>query len=262
MAIYDLLSNYVSLRSEKTFNGYLKDYLNRYPNDKNVQKFNNLLNINDEICLYRDFPINIDLSSAANKRIDYRDISKIGNDFACADYIIYWQNEEIQRAIILSEGNIIEARGMFYCLTGKEAPLEKAADELLSLTVDSPELTDFFIQLQNKNCKINSLQRKIDTLYLNDPEHLKDQCIDLAENILQETKKNLPDLPEEGKAELIKRTILRIFLIKKTLYVKYMANQSILNNRHSGNSKEQRIFAKSYIDEIPFISFHDLWNIK
>lgn len=262
MAIYELLSNYAAFDGKCSYNGRLKDYIREYPDEKYIDIFSDISKINDEVCLYKDYPLKIDLNASTNKRIGYRDITKIGEEFATVPYILYWEIGNSQRAIILSEHSIIEARGMFYCLTGKGCAFENAIDEIMSLDINNEELVDCFLKLQKTNCNPSTLQKKTERNFLADPEQLKEQCIDSSEEMLNDVKEIIPQLSEEEKSLLIKTTILRIYLMKKTLYVKYMANRKILTDRHCGNIKEQRIFAKSYADDIPFISFHDLWNTK
>ena len=85
--------------------------------------------------------------------------------------------------------------------------------------------------------------------------------IDIAKETIEKAQNNLLKIQQQERQPLIDNTIMELFLLKKALYVKYMANQKILQDRHSGNTKEQRVFAKSYIDEIPFISYYTLWNL-
>ena len=106
-----------------------------------------------------------------------------------------------------------------------------------------------------------SQQRYLDNRYISDPETMKDKCITLAKETIEKAQNNLLKIQQQERQPLIDNTIIELFLLKKALYVKYMANQKILQDRHSGNTKEQRVFAKSYIDEIPFISYYTLWNL-
>ena len=85
--------------------------------------------------------------------------------------------------------------------------------------------------------------------------------LDIAKETIEKAQNNLLKIQQQERQPLIDNTIMELFLLKKALYVKYMANQKILQDRHSGNTKEQRVFAKSYIDEIPFISYYTLWNL-
>lgn len=46
------------------------------------------------------------------------------------------------------------------------------------------------------------------------------------------------------------------------MYVQYMMDKDMLANRHEGDTRKQRQFAKSYTDEIPIVSYSELWRVK
>lgn len=59
---------------------------------------------------------------------------------------------------------------------------------------------------------------------------------------------------------MIYSLVVRWFLLKKVVYVQYMVNKDMLQNVHEGNIKKQRNQAKINADEIPFISYSELWR--
>ena len=64
----------------------------------------------------------------------------------------------------------------------------------------------------------------------------------------------------EDKEAMIYSLVVRWFLLKKVVYVQYMVNKDMLQNVHEGNIKKQRNQAKINADEIPFISYSELWR--
>ncbi len=262
MALYDLLNDFVSFETADSFNGSLEDYLEKNKQDKNYNVLSSLLQISEDFKVCRNFPININSKRPANRYIGYRDIEKVNEEHFYAPYIIYWQKDKEQRAVILNENDYIEARGMFYCITATGEILEKYIDELVALYIGDDDLYDHFLKLYNGSNKPTALQRKLDIASLNDPETLKDKCVEIASNICNDVKETLSLLSNDKRSSIIRETVFRIFLLKKTMYVKYMANQKLLKERHSGNVDEQRTFARSYVSEIPFVSYYDLWNVE
>ncbi len=261
MTLYDLLNDFVSYETASSFNGRLIDYLEKNKQDKHWVFLTSLLKIDEDFNLCKDFPININSRRSANRHIGYRDIEKVSEEKFYVPYIVYWQKDGLQRAVIINENNYVEARGMFYCLTAPGEPLEKYIDDLLTIYIGDDDAYDYFVKLYDDSCKPAVVQRKIDMTYLNDPEVLKDSCIEIAQQICDQAKKDLACLANEQRGPIIKQTVFRIFLLKKTLYVKYMANQKLLKERHCDNVDEQRTFARSYVSEIPFVSYYDLWNV-
>ena len=64
----------------------------------------------------------------------------------------------------------------------------------------------------------------------------------------------------QDKEACIYSLVVRWFLLKKVVYVQYMVNKDMLQNVHEGNIKKQRNQAKINADEIPFISYSELWR--
>ena len=88
---------------------------------------------------------------------------------------------------------------------------------------------------------------------------MKEKAVVLAKEIFDKSSEELLDMEERGP--LINETIARIFLIKKALYVQYMMSKDLLANRHEGDVKKQRQFAKAYSDEVPIVSLSSLWRL-
>ena len=102
------------------------------------------------------------------------------------------------------------------------------------------------------------MQREADRNRFSNYEQLKKDALDEAEAVKENAETELRDA--EDKEAMIYSLVVRWFLLKKVVYVQYMVNKDMLQNVHEGNIKKQRNQAKINADEIPFISYSELWR--
>ena len=77
---------------------------------------------------------------------------------------------------------------------------------------------------------------------------------------MEEAKIKLASVPD--RLPYIYQYVIDWFLLKKILYVQYMMNKNILAHVHEGNIRKQRNQAKLNAEEVRFLSFSEMWNIK
>ena len=106
--------------------------------------------------------------------------------------------------------------------------------------------------------KAGALQREADRNRFSNYEQLKKDALDEAEAVKENAETELREA--EDKEAMIYSLVVRWFLLKKVVYVQYMVNKDMLQNVHEGNIKKQRNQAKINADEIPFISYSELWR--
>ncbi len=264
MAIYDLLSSYGCFDSLAGFNGLLADYLKIYPEDKNREVFERMLQENENICVYTNFGLKFNLALIANKKIGYKDAGKIEDNTLKVPYIIYWKEKDNQRALIINQYNYIEAKGMFFSLTETDNYFENDKNDLITIHLNSEnsnEVIATFKNMLSADKTLSAIQKDLDSKYISDVDLMKEQCTEICKNIFDETIKTILPLQPDDRKEFIDETVARIFIIKKALYVRYMSNKYLLKERHSGNPSQQRAFAKSYISELPIVPYFKLFNM-
>ncbi|MBR0385069.1 MAG: hypothetical protein IJI05_00810, partial [Erysipelotrichaceae bacterium] len=165
------------------------------------------------------------------------------------------------RAMLFSDTSYIEAKGLYYCLTEPEGEFGNCRNEIVALYLSEETAQDVykaFTEMHGNERAVGAIQRYYDHKYLESVDDMKDKCVALAQSILDYAVETLPGM--EDKGPLINRTIGRLFLIKKASYVQYMMAKDMLANRHEGDVKKQRQFAKAYATEIPIISLSALWR--
>ncbi|MGN1399107.1 MAG: hypothetical protein ACI4WG_03810 [Erysipelotrichaceae bacterium] len=261
MDIFDKLCDNLSLQGNST----ICDKSNYSENDnilKHQQLFDFIFTKYPESKVIENYPLQFDVNHLPNKRIGYRDISKVNQNNCAIPFLLFLPTKDDYAIILLSNNDYIEARGMQFCITQKGSTLADYSGIILACDVDCFELKEVINAIYNDKNSIAAQQHYLDNRYITDPETMKDKCVNLAKEIISKVQTQLLNISQQDRQPLIDNTIMEIFLLKKALYVKYMANQKILLDRHSGNAKEQRVFAKSYIDDIPFISYYTLWNLK
>ena len=87
---------------------------------------------------------------------------------------------------------------------------------------------------------------------------MKMLCIKESQRLFALAKEQLKDIEDRGS--VIYETVVKCFLLKKCLYVQFMMNKTLLDLRFDGDIRLQRKAAKAYADEIPFISYSELWR--
>ncbi len=267
MAIYNILKEKEfyppTAHHNHFYNGPLREYIesseNNYPGYNEL--FERLLEVNNTLYVCAQLPVEINPKTISNQIIHYKDAFKIEHGSITVPLIIYWQSDEQDKAILFSDSSYIEAKGLYFCLTEPDADFGSCRNEVLALVIGEEYSTDIlkaFNEMNGNQRAVGAIQRYHDHKYLANVDDMKEKSVELAQSILDYAVDTLPTIEEKGA--LINQTIGRIFLIKKSVYVQYMMTKDILMNRHEGDVKKQRQFAKAYATEIPIISLSALWR--
>ena len=263
MGIFDVLYDFGEYDYSSYYNGLLTDYLVSHQ-DRFSEMFEQIAAVDSTVRLYTNFEIKSNLEALANKKIGYRDITKVPAGVMKAPYILYWKKDDNQRAILINLDSYIEAKGMYYCLSEVGNVFEKQRLELLAAYLNeenASSLLSCFRTLYEDRKTVGAVQRKLDSQYIANMEDMKDAAVEESGKLFEELIAALAQTEDkETKARLIYRGVSRIFLLKKAVYVSYMTNKSLLVERHGENVVEQRRFAKAYADEIKIVPFYQLWN--
>ncbi|MBQ4253487.1 MAG: hypothetical protein II712_01530 [Erysipelotrichaceae bacterium] len=271
--IYEVLSQMekpsCSNRNAHYFNGNLRDYLESYEfsGEQFRPFFEELLAQQEDLQICADLPLEISSTVIANQIIRYKDAFKIPERYMVIPYIIYWKKDESERALLLSTDSYIEAKGLYYLLTEPVSEQKNRFDSCRNDIVaayiseeNAAEIAKVFAQMAEGKLSVGRIQRNCDRHSIIDVDEMKEKSVALAKGIFDEALNRLPDL--EDKADVIYSAVGRVFLIKKALYVQYMMAKDILTTRHEGEVKKQRQFAKAYVDEVPIVSYSELWRAR
>ena len=263
MGVYEILNSAGELDYGNQFNGRLGDYLTARE-DRLSSLFNRMLEVRDDLRIHTDYVFDVNIESIANKKIGYRDLRKVPQGTAFVPYLIYWQEGETERALMLNTDSAEEAKGMYYCLTEPDNPLAEYKSEILALYANGENddvVLDYFTRLAQGKQTAGALQRNYDSQHIGSIDEMKEHCAAAGAAIFAETQAKLAEMTsKKDKSDLIYRTVLRVFYLKKGLYVRYMTSRQLLSDRHGGNIVEQRAFAKSYCNEVSIVPFYTLWN--
>ncbi len=273
MAIYTCLSG-VEIKSRSAeqgicdFNGYVEDYLlvleEQEGNEEFKEFLNDLVEKEPSIKICVNLGLDINPKVVTNRIIRYKDAFKLPKGKLVFPYLIYGQNTTgEERAMILVEGGkdaYLKAKGLYYCLTEPMGMVENARNEIIAFAAENyDQASEVFQELFLRNVKTGIIQRKLDRDYFKNYDELKEYCLSYANELKDQVREAVA--ASENKDAQIYEHIIRWFLIKKVLYVQYMMNKQILAERHNGDIKEQRGMAKKNADEIPFVSFSEMWKL-
>ncbi|MBR0137104.1 MAG: hypothetical protein IJM15_01715 [Erysipelotrichaceae bacterium] len=251
------------------YNGYLRDYLESYEFSAEQFRpfFEELLKLEEDLMICADLPLEISSTVIANQIIRYKDAFKIPERYMLIPYILYWKKEEAERALLLSTSSYIEAKGLYYLLTEpvseQKNKFDSCRNDIVASFLSEETVEDtvkVFSQMLEGKLTVGRIQRNCDRRYIIDVDEMKEKSVALAKGIFDDAMNRLPDL--DDKADVIYTSVARVFLIKKALYVQYMMAKDILTTRHEGDVKKQRQFAKAYVDEVPIVSYSELWRAK
>lgn len=268
MAIYGILKSKNGdsfLRKKSSFyNGSLSEYIesaaNRFEEFNDL--FEELLADEPELQVCVDLPVSISTKAISNQIIRYKDAFKLPEETITVPMIIYWSKDDADKAIMFSQTNYIEAKGLYYCLTEPDLEFGQTRNEILTMCLKEEYAADIrqaFKNFHEGRKAAGALQRMLDHRYVSNVDEMKEAAISLAKEIFDEAQQQVVDL--EDRTSLINNTIARAFLIKKALYVQYMMSKDLLTTRHEGDVKKQRQFAKAYSDEVPIVSLSTLWRL-
>ncbi len=260
MAIFNLLDNYGQFSTTRCFNGYLRDYLTDFE-DENKDIFEDILTIDPNVCVYRNYSLTIQHQLIANKKIGYRDIEKIPEDAIKIPYLLYW-SKPVSRCMLISNEDYIITRGMYYCVCEPANALESDKSEIVSVSLKQQrnDIVSIFENLKDETNTAGYIQRRFDMKYFGDMEDSKERCVKIASQMFKNVTQELENLDSKQRGPIIYKVVGNAFFLKKALYVRYMTNKLLLQERHDNNVFEQRKFAKAYIDEISIIPYYQLWH--
>lgn len=265
MGVYQILKDVQDIRKEEgrcDFNGYLEDYLG---------------SIEEEECAYRDvlkrmFETDSDLRVCVNLRlginqevvsnqiIRYKDAFKLKGEPLCVPVIVYGQSGGNERALMLMQGkenDYLFAKGLYYCVTEPFSMFAECKNEIVAMLLeDEEEVMSIFNRLFK--VKAGVLQREVDRKHFANYEQLKQLALTKANELKDSIIEKLRAV--DDKEPLIINSVVEWFLLKKVVYVYYMVNKDILVRVHENNIKRQRNQAKINADEIPFISYSEMWR--
>lgn len=266
MAIYQILEELKDVRKEGDscdFNGYLEDYLEAVDSsDDQLMKdiLHALFQEDHDLKICVNLRADINRQVISNQIIRYKDAFKLQGHPVVCPFIIYGKSEDAERALVLvphTERSYLYAKGFYYTLTEPYSFLADCKNDLVAITGQS---VDSVLNVFSKlfTVKAGALQREADRASFSNYEQLKKDALDEAEEIKETAAQQLQNV--ENKEQTIVSLVVRWFLLKKVAYVQYMVNKDMLQNVHEGNIKKQRNQAKVNADEIPFISYSELWR--
>ncbi len=245
------------------FNGYLEDYLNLGETDPvMLEALQEVLKLEPgtKICIGLKSEINKEAIS--NQIIRYKDVFKLEGKPLVYPYILYLTKEDEERALMIlpdEEYGYLFAKGLYYCMTEPGSEFIECKNEIVSIAItETAKVTEVFSQLFT--IKPGAIQRKLDKEHFKEYEQLKELAINASVAKVEEAKIKLASVPD--RLPYIYQYVIDWFLLKKILYVQYMMNKNILAHVHEGNIRKQRNQAKLNAEEVRFLSFSEMWNIK
>jgi|GEM_PF-154582 len=272
MAIYKVLSELGDQRSSTStdkcsFNGALEDFvaMDGHAFAQYDQMFKDLVDLNKDMHICLGLPLDINRKVVANQIIRYKDAFKLPEHYLRVPLVLYWQQGNDERAILISDSDYIEAKGLYYCLTEPQNEFEGSRNEVLAMYLtpdDTMDIINAYNDMAAGKKSIGSIQRVYDRKYLDSVDEMKEKCIALSKQTFDDAIAKLKDMEVEERSEIIHKTVAKCFLIKKALYVQYMMAKDLLLNRHEGDTRKQRQFAKAYTDEVPIVSYSELWRVR
>ena len=126
MAICAILGQKVDSRKDGDdclFNGYLEDYLSLRENeidDDLKESFEKVLEVEPDTKICVDLHCAVNIEAISNQIIRYKDICKLNGKALVIPYILYFQHDDEDRAIIIcdcKQYGYIYAKGLYYCMT-------------------------------------------------------------------------------------------------------------------------------------------------
>jgi len=263
LAVFDQLSVVLDRRKEGdacVFNGYLEDFLSMKEDLPYHDLFTKLLALDNELRICVGLGFNVNKNVISNQIIRYKDASKLPEKAMKCPYLLYINKDGEQKGIVLSEDYLL-AKGYYYCLTEQYAILENSRNELISMSLDNPDLIVEKVQkFLNPKSRAGAIQREVDNYYYRNLKEMIEIATAEAEEEVNKAKETLPEL--DDKADYIYHAVSKWYLLKKVVYVSYMMNKDVLNTECEKDIKKQRYNAKNSADGIPFIAYSEMWRMK
>ena len=262
MAVYEILSQQDE-NAEFSYNGLLSKYLAQNPElpDSIRDAFTKIAEAEPDTKIICDLKGAVKLDAISNRIIHYRDISKLGGNPIVYPYILYAKDEDADRAMLVvpyEPHGYLYARGYYYCLSEAGGQFYDVRNELLEVCSDnSEEIVNSWNRLKEE--KAGLIQRQLDRREFRNYDVLKQQAIEAAEALKVAATAALLDAAD--RSDLIRYYVVRWFLLKKVLYVQYMVNKNIRSSVHEGDIHKQRNQARINADEVPILSYRQMWTV-
>lgn len=251
------------------FNGFLEDYLNSDgPIKEEVKEsLQKVLDAYPDFRILTDYRFNVNRDAISNQIIRYKDVAKLPTNYYDLALILYGAlNNDRELVILVADGtrnvDYFLAKGMYYTLTEQHGLLENARQEVIVVTMAHlDKLLDFINEFNNDSrLRVAPFQRRLDKEYFSNFNDLHTQVNDIATQIKESVAEDLGLVKD--RSLVIFRNIATWYLFKKLLYVSYMSNKDLLNNKAEGNMRQHRNNAKQLVDSLPFVAFSEMWRMK
>lgn len=263
--IKDILKNFVDSRKNGTdclFNGYLEDYLNYDEcHEGNFPAlFQKIFEIDKDAKICVGLKMQIQKDVVSNQIIGYKDAFKLDGKPIVYPYLVCLEKEGEEKLFLLTsdfERSYLYAKSLYYCMTEPGAIFEQYKNNIIAMSTENHQLV---LDAINRcfEMRAGALQRTIDREFYKSYDEMKDDALLEASMICDTVVERLK--PLENKGDEIKKTVASWFLLKKLVYVQYMIDKAILQTKHHGDSKSQRVQARTYSKEIAFVAFSELWR--
>ncbi len=278
MAIYDILNNIKDRREAQDsiayFNGFLEDYIALIEmsnaddvdavRSNDIELLKKLFDHDNNLKIIVDLGLNINKKAVANQIIRYKDAYKLPENSINVPYIVYGENDDMQRAMVVCCGEqeaYINAKALYYVISEPENEYEGTRNEMIATSLSEKSLEGVLLAMDAfflNNVRAGEVQRNLDLQIFHSYQDMYVLCNKMAQDQIDALDDVLKD--KETTQANIYRCIGNWFLLKKFTYVQYMMDKSTLNRLHEGNVKKQRAEAKMKADEIAFVSFSELWK--
>ena len=262
MAVYESLRK-MNAGKDCAFNGTLREFLEGEPElDETLQSaFQTISRTNPDARIVTSLKGPVKLDNISNRIIHYRDISKLAGNPVVYPYVVYDSDENGDRAILVvpyEPGGYLFARGCYYCMSEVGSDFYDSRNEIVEVCTEDPEVIVSTWERMKKD-KAGMIQRRLDRAYFRNYEELKEKAIEASEDLKRRAAEELADL--EDRAPVIAYYVVRWFLLKKLVYVQYMVNKNIRSSIHDGDIHRQRNQARLNSDDIPFLSYRQMWML-
>lgn len=262
MAVYDGLKG-MTVGQQCAYNGLLSDFLNEneLTDEILLQAFKTISSTDPDVRIVKDLKGSVKLDNISNRIIHYRDISKLAGNPVIYPYLIYATYDGADQAMLVlpyENGGYLYARGYYYCMSEAGSLFYDDRNEILEICTDNPdEIVNSWERL--KKDKAGLIQRQLDRTVFKNYDELKAKAVEAGEALKARAAAEL--IEAEDKAPLIASYVVRWFLLKKLVYVQYMVNKNIRSAIHDGDIHKQRNQARINADEIPFMSYRQMWTV-
>ncbi len=256
------MSIFSYLYSEKSgdyceYNGDLKEYiLCRDQDDPERAFLNAMLEKRPNIRVCVNYHVPIVETSISNMIIRYKDVMKLDRHVLICPYIFYMSDERRSNAIIVADDYLL-ALGLYYAATEKDGVLNEYKNFIIASDKDIEHIDMIMASAFEKRPSV--IQRELDRANYESFDVLYEKAQKKADDIREEAMSDIAKGID--RARIIQKAVTDWYLLKKTVYVRYMVDKDILNEVHGGDNRAQRAQAKRLTDGIRFVAIADLWRV-